>query len=394
MATVLSSVHMDDKVTSYISKNRKMLINGQWVEAASGKTFPTYNPATGEVLARVAEGDREDIDRAVKAARAAFETGPWSKMTPSERGRLIWKLGDLLEQNLEEFAELEMLDNGKPLKVARVADVPLAVDLFRYMAGWATKIEGNTIPIAAAKFFAYTLRQPVGVVGQIIPWNFPLLMAAWKLGPALATGCTVVIKPAEQTPLSCLRLGELVQEAGIPDGVVNIVPGYGETAGAALAAHPDVDKVAFTGSTEVGKLILQAAAGNLKKVSLELGGKSPNVVFGDGDLKISHCRLGQRHLLQSRTVLLRRISPLRREKHLRRSGRRGLGEGGEDQRRSGMGSLQRHGASGFRRTTQPGLRLPGIRTLRRREGGGWRRTAWRQGILRQADRAGRTPTKT
>ena len=284
MATVLSSVHMDDKVTNYISKNRKMLINGQWVEAASGKTFPTYNPATGEVLARVAEGDREDIDRAVKAARAAFETGPWSKMTPSERGRLIWKLGDLLEQNLEEFAELEMLDNGKPLKVARVADVPLAVDLFRYMAGWATKIEGNTIPIGG-KFLAYTLRQPVGVVGQIIPWNFPLLMAAWKLGPALATGCTVVIKPAEQTPLTCLRLGELVHEAGIPDGVVNIVTGYGETAGAALAAHPDVDKIAFTGSTEVGKLILQAAAGNLKKVSLELGGKSPNVVFGDGDLK-------------------------------------------------------------------------------------------------------------
>ena len=189
MATVLSSVHMDDKVTSYVSKNRKMLINGQWVEAASGKTFPTYNPATGEVLARVAEGDREDIDRAVKAARAAFETGPWSKMTPSERGRMIWKLGDLLEQNLEEFAELEMLDNGKPQKVARVADVPLAVDIFRYMAGWATKIEGNTIPIAG-KFFAYTLRQPVGVVGQIIPWNFPLLMAAWKLAPALATGCT------------------------------------------------------------------------------------------------------------------------------------------------------------------------------------------------------------
>ncbi len=289
MATVLSSVQMDDKVTSYVSKTRKMLINGQWVEAASGKTFATYNPATGEVLARVAEGDREDIERAVKAARAAFDTGPWSKMTPSERGRLIWKLGDLLEQNLSEFAELEMLDNGKPLKIARIADVPLAVDLFHYMAGWATKIEGNTIPISAgggsAKFLAYTLREPVGVVGQIIPWNFPLLMAAWKLGPALAAGCTVVIKPAEQTPLSCLRLGELIQEAGFPDGVVNIVPGFGETAGAALAAHPDVDKVAFTGSTEVGKLILQAAAGNLKKVSLELGGKSPNVVFGDGDLK-------------------------------------------------------------------------------------------------------------
>jgi len=195
----------------------------------------------------------------------------------------------LLEENLEEFAELESLDNGKPLKIARVADIPLAVDMFRYMAGWATKIEGNTIPISVpyapgAKFLAYTLREPVGVVGQIIPWNFPLLMAAWKLGPALAAGNCVVLKPAEQTPLSALRLGEVIQEAGIPDGVVNIVPGYGETAGAALSAHPDVDKVAFTGSTEVGKLILQAAAGNLKKVSLELGGKSPNVVYADADM--------------------------------------------------------------------------------------------------------------
>ncbi len=283
MATVLASVELEDKVTSFIKKDRKMLINGKWVEAASGKTFPSYNPATGEVLARVAEGDREDIDRAVAAARAAFEDGPWRKMSASQRGRLIWKIADLIDANKEELAELEMLDNGKPLKVARAADVPLAADLFRYMAGWATKIEGNTIPIAG-KFLAYTLREPVGVVGQIIPWNFPLLMAAWKLGPALAAGCCVVLKPAEQTPLSALRLGELIQEAGIPDGVVNIVPGYGETAGAALAAHPDVDKVAFTGSTEVGKLIVQAAAGNLKKVSLELGGKSPNVVFADGDL--------------------------------------------------------------------------------------------------------------
>src|SRR6202043_777441 len=219
--------------------------------------------------------------------RAAFESGPWSKITPSERGRLIWKIGDLIEKHLEEFAQLESLDNGKPLKVARVADVPLAADLFRYMAGWATKIEGNTIPISAGggktQYLAYTIREPIGVVGQIIPWNFPLLMAAWKLGPALATGCTVILKPAEQTPLSALLLGELIAEAGIPDGVVNIVPGFGETAGAALAAHPDVDKVAFTGSTEVGKLILQAAAGNLKKVTLELGGKSPNIVFDDAD---------------------------------------------------------------------------------------------------------------
>jgi phenylacetaldehyde dehydrogenase len=289
MATALKFVSPEDKTTGFVSRKHKLLINGKWVESASGKTFPTYNPATGEILAQVAEGDREDINRAVEAARKAFETGPWRKMTASERGRLIWKLGDLLEQNLEEFAEIETLDNGKPLKVAKVADVPLAVDLFRYMAGWATKVEGNTIPISVpyapgTRFLAYTLREPVGVVGQIIPWNFPLLMAAWKLGPALAMGNTVVLKPAEQTPLSALRLGELIQEAGIPDGVVNIVPGYGETAGAALAAHPDVDKIAFTGSTEVGKLILQAAAGNLKKVSLELGGKSPNVVFSDVDL--------------------------------------------------------------------------------------------------------------
>ena len=289
MATALKLVSPEEKVTSFVSRKHKMLINGKWVDSASGKTFPSYNPATGEVMAQIAEGDREDVNRAVEAARHAFESGPWPRLTPSERGRLLWKLADLLEQNLEEFAELESLDNGKPLKTARVADVPLAVDLLRYMAGWATKIEGNTIPISVpytpgARYLAYTLREPVGVVGQIIPWNFPLLMAAWKLGPALTTGNTVVLKPAEQTPLSALRLGELIQEAGIPDGVVNIVPGYGETAGAALAAHPRVDKVAFTGSTEVGKLIVQAAAGNLKKVSLELGGKSPNVVFADSDL--------------------------------------------------------------------------------------------------------------
>jgi phenylacetaldehyde dehydrogenase len=287
MATTVSTPVLDQNVSRFIARTQKMLINGRWVEAASGKTFPTYNPATGETLSQVAEGDREDIDRAVRAARAAFESGPWSKMSPSGRGRLIWKIADLLEQHLEEFAQLESLDNGKPLKVARVADVPLAADLFRYMAGWATKIEGNTIPISSggAEYLAYTLREPIGVVGQIIPWNFPLLMAAWKLGPALATGCTVVLKPAEQTPLTALLLGEILQEAGIPDGVVNIVPGYGETAGAALSAHPDVDKVAFTGSTEVGKLILKAAAGNLKKVSLELGGKSPNVVLSDADVE-------------------------------------------------------------------------------------------------------------
>ena len=289
MGIAPSPIQIDSRVTDFIAKPRKMLIDGKWVNAVSGKTFPTYNPATGEVLAQVAEGDRADIDLAVKAARKAFDSGPWSRMTASERGKLVWKLADLLEEHMEEFATLETLDNGKPLTVARAADVPLAVDLFRYMAGWATKLEGTTIPLSVpytpgAIYHAYTLREPVGVVGQIIPWNFPLLMAAWKLGPALASGCTVVLKPAEQTPLSALRLGELFAEAGFPDGVVNIVPGYRETAGAALAAHDLVDKIAFTGSTEVGKLIVHAATGNLKKVSLELGGKSPNVVFKDADM--------------------------------------------------------------------------------------------------------------
>ena len=277
---------VSEPVSQFIAKPRKMLIDGKWVDSVSGKTFPTYDPSTGKVMAQIAEGDTADVDLAVKSSRRAFDKGAWRKMSASERGRLIWKLGDLLEKNLEEFAQLESIDNGKPVAVARVADVPLAVDLFRYMAGWATKIEGNTIPISApGRYLAYTLREPVGVVAQIIPWNFPLLMAAWKLGPALAAGCTVILKPAEQTPLTALRLGELIVEAGFPEGVVNIVPGYGETAGAALAAHNDVDKVAFTGSTEVGKMIVKAAAGNLKKVSLELGGKSPNVVFKDADMK-------------------------------------------------------------------------------------------------------------
>jgi phenylacetaldehyde dehydrogenase len=272
-----------------LNKRHRLLIGGEWVEPASGKTFQTVNPATGETLAEIAAGESEDIDRAVAAARRAFESGPWPKMTPAERQKMIWRLADLIEAHLEEFAQLETLDNGKPLAVARVADVPLTIEHFRYYAGWATKIEGETIPVSVpyapgARFFNYTLREPIGVIGQIIPWNFPLLMAAWKLGPALAAGNCVVLKPAEQTPLSALRLGELIQEAGFPPGVVNIVTGFGETAGAALAAHPDVDKVAFTGSGEVGKLIVQASADNLKRVSLELGGKSPNVIFRDADL--------------------------------------------------------------------------------------------------------------
>lgn len=278
-----------DSLRSFLSSPKQLLINGQWLDAKSGKHFDVYNPATDQVIAKVAEGDAADVDLAVTAARKAFDEGPWSKMTASDRSKLIWRIGDLIEQHADELAYLETLDNGKPFSVAKAADVALAADMFRYMAGWATKIEGSTIPlnvpyVPGGQFHAYTLKEPVGIVGQIIPWNFPLLMAAWKLGPALATGCTIVLKPAEQTPLSAIRLGELVQEAGIPDGVVNIVNGFGETAGAAIAAHEQVDKVAFTGSTEVGKLIIKAAAGNLKKVTLELGGKSPNVVYDDADL--------------------------------------------------------------------------------------------------------------
>lgn len=274
---------------SFLASPKKLLIDGQWVESSSGKTFDVYDPATDQVVAKVAEGDAADVDLAVAAARRAFDSGPWSKMTASQRSQIIWKIGDLIEENADELAAMETIDNGKPLAVAKAADVALAADMFRYMAGWATKIEGNTIPlnvpyVPGGQFHAYTLKEPVGVVGQIIPWNFPLLMAAWKLGPALTTGCTIVLKPAEQTPLSAIRLGELCQEAGVPDGVVNIVTGFGETAGAAIAAHDDVDKVAFTGSTEVGKIIIKAAAGNLKKVSLELGGKSPNVIYDDADI--------------------------------------------------------------------------------------------------------------
>jgi len=267
-----------------IVKQTKLLINGEFVHAASGKTFETPNPSTGETLAMVAEADREDVDRAVKAAREAFETGPWSKMSARERGRLIYKLTELIKENAHELAMLDTLDNGKPIFETTNVDLPLVIDCMEYYAGWADKIEGDTIPVNG-DFLNYTLKEPVGVCGQIIPWNFPMLMAAWKLGPALATGCTVVLKPAEQTPLSALRLGELICEAGFPDGVVNILPGYGETAGNAIASHMNVDKVAFTGSTEVGRLVMEAAAkSNLKKVTLELGGKAPNIVLPDANI--------------------------------------------------------------------------------------------------------------
>jgi betaine-aldehyde dehydrogenase len=261
----------------------QLFIDGKFVDAESGKTFASPNPATGETFAEVAEADKADVDKAVVAARRAFE-GKWSKISARERGRMLYKLAGLIESRAKELAELETTDNGKPIRESLYIDIPAVAENFEYFAGWATKIEGETIPVPG-QFFNYTLREPVGVCGQIIPWNFPLLMAAWKLAPALAAGNTIVLKPAEQTPVTALELAKLIQEAGFPDGVVNVVPGYGETAGASLAAHPGIDKIAFTGSTEVGKLIARAAADNLTKVSLELGGKAPNIVFADADIE-------------------------------------------------------------------------------------------------------------
>ena len=280
----MASVMSPAKESRVAVSATKLLINNRWVPSESGKTFATVNPATGEDICQIAEADAADVDKAVHAARRAFEHGPWRKLPASERGRMLHRLADLIEKHADELAALESLDNGKPVSIAKAVDVAATVGCFRYFAGWSDKIHGKTIPVDG-DFFCYTRHEPVGVVGQIIPWNFPMLMLAWKLAPALATGNTVVMKPAEQTPLSALRIGELIVEAGFPEGVVNLLPGFGPTAGGAIARHMDVDKVAFTGSTEVGQLIMEAAAkSNLKRITLELGGKSPNIVFADTDL--------------------------------------------------------------------------------------------------------------
>ncbi|MBF6354000.1 aldehyde dehydrogenase family protein [Nocardia higoensis] len=278
------------QVRDWLSTPKNLFIGGRWVAAASGRTFQTRDPATGQVLTEVAHAEAVDVDRAVRAARAAFE-GEWALWTPAQRQRLLFRAGEAIYAHAEELAQLESLDNGKSAAVAQAVDMTWVAELFEYYAGWATKIEGRTIPVSVpwapgTQWHAYTLREPVGVCGAIIPWNFPLLMAAFKVPVALATGNTVVLKPAEDTPLTALRLAEILAEVGLPDGVFNVVTGYGD-AGAALAAHDDVDKIAFTGSTEVGKLIVDAAKGNLKKVSLELGGKSPQVVFADADLDLA-----------------------------------------------------------------------------------------------------------
>jgi phenylacetaldehyde dehydrogenase len=274
-------------VSKFFAMKPRLFIDGEWVEARSGRTVQVFDPATGRQIGLVADAGPEDVDRAVAAARAALETGPWAAMTPSGREALLWKLSDLIERDAAEFAEIESIDNGKTRFMASIVDVPGARNYFRYMAGWATKITGTTMQTSmgppGSKFHTYVAREPVGVVAQIVPWNFPLAMAAWKLGPALAAGCTCVLKPAEQTPMSALRLGELIREAGFPPGVVNILTGVGEISGAALVAHPGVDKVAFTGSTDVGKIINKSATDTMKRVSLELGGKSPMIVLPDAD---------------------------------------------------------------------------------------------------------------
>jgi aldehyde dehydrogenase (NAD+) len=312
----------------------KLLINNRWVPSESGKTFATVNPSTGEEICQVAEADAVDVDNAVQAARRAFDEGPWKKMRASERGRLLHRLADLIEQNAEQLARLETIDNGKPLSIAKAVDVTKTIACYRYFAGWADKIQGKTIPIDG-DFFCYTRHEPIGVIGQIIPWNYPLLMQAWKLAPALATGNTIVMKPAEQTPLSALRLGELILEAGFPEGVVNLLPGFGPTAGAAIARHMDVDKVAFTGSTEVGRLIMGAAAkSNLKRISLELGGKSPNIIFADSDLddavEGAHLGLfvnqGQSCCAGSRVFVEEAIYDEFVEKSIARAGKRRVGD--------------------------------------------------------------------
>ncbi len=280
------------ETTAFISRDHKLFIGAERSAARSGRTIDVYNPATGKVITQVPSGDKEDIDLAVAAARQAFDDSDWSRMKPGDRERLLWRLADLIEQNSELLGEIESIDNGKSKAIAQGVDIRLAVDFLRYMAGWATKIEGQTVTpslpfMPGAEVFACTMREAVGVVGAIVAWNFPLLLACWKLGPALATGCTVVLKPAEETPLSVLKLGELIQEAGYPAGVVNIVTGIGHEAGAALSSHPDVDKLTFTGSTEVGKLIGKAAMDSMTRVTLELGGKSPTIVMPDADLTVA-----------------------------------------------------------------------------------------------------------
>jgi acyl-CoA reductase-like NAD-dependent aldehyde dehydrogenase len=274
------------EVRAFLSRELKLRVGGEWLAPAEGRYFETYDPSSGRLLARAPEGSREDVNRAVLAARQTFDSGAWHrKLTAAERARLIWKLADLIEARGAVLAQLDTLDNGRPVSVTQSVDVPLSAEHFRYYAGWVTKIEGATIPVSASGMLNYTVREPVGVCGLIVPWNYPLLMASWKIAPALAAGNCIILKPAEQTPLSALYLARLFEEAGFPPGVFNVITGYGETAGAALVEHPQVDKIGFTGSASVARTIIRSSADTLKRVSLELGGKAPNVVFADADME-------------------------------------------------------------------------------------------------------------
>ncbi len=371
-------------------RQTKMLIDGQWMDSLSGKTFPTVYPATEEVIAEVAEAGPVDVDAAVKAARRAFDDGPWPRMDARDRGALLYKLADLVEQNQEELAALETLDNGKPIADARAADLPLVIDCFRYYAGWADKITGDTIPIRG-NYFCYTRREPIGVCGQIIPWNFPLLMTAWKWAPALAAGNTVVLKPAEQTPLSALRLGELTLEAGFPPGVINIVPGYGETAGSPLVKHPLVDKIAFTGEHLTAQIIMREASETLKRLSFELGGKSPNIIFADADLEAAvegayfglFFNQGQCCCAGSRVFVQKKIHGEFVERLVDKAKNRKLGDPFDEQTEQGPQVDQAQ--------YDKILRYIGDGQDRRRDVPYRRRGAGRQGLLRRADRFRQRP---
>ena len=367
------------------SSPRKLLIGGKWVAAKSGKTFETINPATEEVLGLVAEGDKADVDEAVKAARKAYEGGKWPSMSPHERGRLLLKVADLIDKYADELAMLESLDNGKPLAMAKNIDVRGAAGAFRYFAGWPTKIYGETNP-SDPSMFNYTLREPMGVCGLIVPWNFPLLMAVTKVAPALACGNTAILKPAEQTPLTALRLGEILLEAGIPEGVVNVITGFGPGAGSSIAEHPDIDKVSFTGSTEVGKLILQASAGNLKRVSLELGGKSPNIILPDADMDQAVRNAANGVFFNSGQVCVAGT---------RIFVQRDIYDGFVDKLTSFSESMTtgdplepRHppGTPGFERAIRSGQELPGNRQAGRRSRHHRGQSERGQRLLRQADR--------
>ena len=318
---------------------RQLLIGDGWTDADDGQTFPTIDPASELTIVEVARGAAADVDAAVAAARRAFtDPGGWSSFTPRRRAHLLWRIGELIDEHADELARLETIDNGKPLQIARGGDVATAAELFRYFGALVMNVEGTTIPMSSdTPHLAYTRHEPVGVVGAIVPWNFPLVMAVFKVAPALAAGNTVVLKPAEQTPLSALRLAALMLEAGVPPGVLNVITGFGD-AGAALASHPDVDKVAFTGSTEVGKKIVTAAAGNLKKVSLELGGKAPNVVFADADLERAIAGSAHAAFFNQGAVLRQRLPAVRRAVRVRR------GRHGCERDRSADGCRRRVGA--------------------------------------------------